>query len=147
MMRSGVVAMALAGCVADGATSPPVIGTSADVATQPGTYAGYRVDTACANHFADLGVIGTGQVAVAEVAAISAAGQDLRTRLTDLESIWGWGGYGLVCESGVGTEISLSSWREVDLVIARAGAWLVEHDYALQLGITVDSMPVPDAAQ
>lgn len=146
MMRL-VLALVLSGCVADGATSPPVIGSSADVTTQPGNYNGYRVDTACANHFADVGVIGIGQVAVTDVAAISAAGQDLRTRLTDLESIWGWGGYGLVCESGVGTEISLSSWRDVDVVIARTGAWLLEHDYALQVGITVDSIPVADSAE
>ncbi len=121
-----------------------MIGSRADVTTQPGTYVGYRVDTTCANHFADLGVIGTGTQAVTEVAAISAAGQDLRTRLVDLVSIWGYGGYGLACESGVGTQIELSDWRDVDAVLARTGAWLAEHDYALQVGITVDSIPVAD---
>ena len=141
-MRGFLVVLGLSGCVVDSPTGPGVTGTSADVTTQPGTYVGYRFDVGCANHFADLGVVGIGATAVIEVAPISAAGQDLRTRLADLESIWGWGGYGLVCEPGVGTEISLSSWLDVDTVVARAGAWLVEHDYALQIGITVGSPPV-----
>jgi hypothetical protein len=134
----------LGGCVMDEATSPPVIGTSADVTTQAGTYVGFRIDTSCASHAADLGVIGTGSVAITDVADIASAGQDLRTKLSDITSIWGYGGYGLVCESGVGTEIDLSDWRDVDAVLARTGAWLHEHDYALQVGITVGSIPVAD---
>jgi hypothetical protein len=142
-MRGWIVMLCVSGCVADPATGPGVVGSSADVTTAPGPYVGYRVDIGCDNHFADIGVIGTGAVVVTDIAAIDAAGQDLRTHLVDLASVWGWGGAGLVCEPGVGTEVSLSDWRDVDTVVERAGAWLREHDYALQIGISVSSIPVP----
>jgi hypothetical protein len=97
----------------------------------------------CANAWRDAGVVGTGSVAVTGNEAIAAAGEDLYTRVHDIASIWGWGGFGVACESGAGTQISLSSWRDVDTVIARTGAWLIEHDYNLQVGITVDAPPIP----
>ncbi len=143
-MRLIAIALLLSACIEDH-HGPGVVGSSTDVTTPPGDYAGYRVVTACGNTWTDVGVIGTGSVAITDVAAIAAAGQDLSTRLGDLASIWGWGGYGLVCEPGLGTQIDLSNWRDVDAVIERTGAWLREHDYALQVGIGVDSIPVPVA--
>lgn len=143
-MRGWLVILCVSGCVVDRPTGPGVVGTSADVTTQPGAHVGYRVDLGCDNHFTDIGVIGTGATAVTEVAAISAAGQELFAQFTDLPSVWGGGGYGSVCEAGVGTQVSLSDWRDVDAVVERAGAWLREHDYALQVGISVSSVPVPD---
>ena len=139
------LALLLAGCVQQGPDGPGTVGSPADVKTPSGYYTGYRVNTQCNQTWTDVGVIGTGSVAVTGDAAIAAAGQDLHTRVTDLASVWGWGGVSLVCEPGVGTQIELSDWRDVDTVIARAGDWLREHDYALQVGIEVAGIPVPQA--
>lgn len=135
-----VLAVALIGCMADHG-GPSVRGSSRDVSTAPGTYDGFRVVQHCAQ--GTVGVIGTGATPLATVDAIAAAGQDLHARLLDLASIWEWGGYGLVCEPGVGTVIALDDWRDVDTVIARTGAWLRERDLSLQVGITLGSIPVP----
>lgn len=145
-MRLIAIALLLSACVEEH-HGPGVVGSSEDMATPPGDYAGYRVVTSCGGTWTDVGVIGTGSVAVTDTAAIGAAGHDLRTHLADLASIWGWGGYGLVCEPGVGTQIYLSDWRDVDTVIARTGAWLHEHDYALQVGVSVEGVPVPHDAK
>src|SRR6476659_3563175 len=119
-MRLIAIALLLSACVEEH-HGPGVVGSSDDVTTPPGDYAGYRVVTSCGNTWTDVGVIGTGSVALTDVAAISAAGQDLKTRLADLASIWGWGGYGLVCEPGVGTQVDLADLRDVDTVIERTG--------------------------
>ncbi len=138
-----LVLIAMVGCA--GRPEPGVIGTRADMTTQPGTYAGYRVVTACTQSRTDVAVIGTGTVTFADTAAIATAGQDLHAQLSDLASIWGWGGAAVGCEPGVGTEIDLDDWRDVDTVIARTGAWLQARGYALQVAISVSSIPVPDA--
>jgi hypothetical protein len=122
-----------------------IIGTRTDMTTQPGTYTGYRVVTKCTQSPTNVGVIGTGMVAVPNTAAIAAAGQDLHMQLSDLKSVWGWGGSALGCEPGVGTEIDLDDWRDVDTVIARTGAWLRDRGYALQVAIFVEGIPVADA--
>lgn len=123
---------------------PGVTGSADDVTTTPGDYAGYRVVMPCEGTWTDVGVIGAGSIELTGVDAISAAGQELRTRTADISSIHGWGGYGLACEPGIGTTIHLSDWREVDLVIARAGDWLRERDHKLQVGISVGGIPVPN---
>ena len=46
-----------------------------------------------------------------------------------------------------GTNVWLSDWRDVDTVIVRVGAWLRANDYALQVGIGVEGIPVPHAAE
>lgn len=145
-MRLIAIALLLSACIEEH-HGPGVVGTSDDMTTPAGDYVGYRVVTACSGTWTDVGVIGTGSVAVTDTTAISAAGKDLALQLADLASIWGWGGYGLVCEPGVGTQIHLSDWREVDTVIARTGAWLREHDFALQVGISVEGVPVPHDAK
>ena len=149
-MRLVAVASLAFGCLLSACIEehhgPGVVGSPADMTTPPGDYTGYRVVTECAGTWADVGVTGTGSLAITDVAAIAAAGQDLRMQLTDLASIWGWGGYGLACEAGIGTNISLSDWRDVDTVIARTGAWLRAHDYGLQVGISVGGIPVPQRA-
>jgi hypothetical protein len=146
-MRRIAFALLLAGCIEEH-HGPGVVGSSDDVTTAPGEYAGYRVVMPCATStWIDVGVIGTGSIELTETAAISAAGQALRERVSDLASVWGWGGYSLACESGIGTEIALSDWRDVDTVIARAGDFLREHDYKLQVAIAVGSIPVPHANQ
>lgn len=142
-MRLWAIAIGLSACVQQ-SEGPGIVGSPSDVATPPGDYAGFRVVMPCQGTWTDIGVIGTGSLELTAVDDISAAGQDLSTRLADLASIWGWGGYGLVCEPGIGTQIDLSDWRDVDTVIERTGAWLVEHDYKLQVGITVDGIAVPD---
>ena len=139
-----LASIVLAGCARD-YPDHPVLGTRADVTTQAGQYTGFRVVTACPTTFADIGVIGTGARVVTQDAEISSLGQQLHTRLTDLKSVWGWGGYGLVCESGVGATLNLDDWRDVDTVIARAGAFLAEQNVAMQIGINVDSIPGPVA--
>lgn len=143
-MKFLAIAVVLSACVPEPDDGPGVAGTPADVKTPAGDYNGYRVVTQCQGTWTDVGVIGTGSVAVTGQDAINLAGQDLHERLTDLASLWGWGGYSLACESGAGTSIDLADWRDVDTVIARTGAWLVEHDYALQVGISVGGWPVPD---
>jgi hypothetical protein len=144
-MRYFAIALLLTACIEDRGDGPGTVGSPDDVATLPGDYNGYRVVMPCGNSWSDVGVIGTGSVAVTDVNAISAAGADLKLRLVDIASIWGWGGYALACEPGVGTLIDLSDWRDVDTVISRTAAWLVEHDYALQVSIGVGGIPVPDA--
>jgi len=119
-----------------------VIGSRADMQTPTGDYVGYRVVTACGGTWTDVGVIGTGTL---EPADIAAAGEELHTRVADFASIWGWGGTSLVCEPGIGTSIDLDNWRDVDALILRIGDWLRERDYKLQVGISVDSIPVPVA--
>ena len=147
MARVGLVSgVALCACATQ-PSGPGILGSPSDVTTPSGSYTGYRVVTACPTDFASIGVIGTGTVAVPKVADIASIGRDLRAQLTDITSVWGAGGYGLVCEPGVGTEISLDDWRDVDTVIARVGAFLHGRDLALQVGITVESIPVADTGQ
>ena len=141
-MRLYAIALLLVGCVEEH-HGPGVLGTPADVTTPPGDYAGYRVVMPCTNPFPDLSVTGTGTIAPATTDEISAAGDDLKLQFDDVASIWGWGGVALACESGVGTALWLSDWRDVDTVIARTADWLVAHDYNLQVGISVDGIPVP----
>lgn len=142
-MRRIALALLLSACIEEH-HGPGVVGSATDVTTPPGDYVGYRVVRPCASTWTDVAVIGTGGVAVTETAAISAAGQELHDVVaTDLASVWGWGGYGLVCDDGIGTQISLSDWRDVDTLIARVGDYLREHDYALQVGISVEGIPVP----
>ncbi len=123
--------------------SPPVVGSSSDVTTMPGTYDGYRVVIPCTSHGADIGVTGTGATVLTLDADIEAAGVQLLAQLRDLDSVFGGGGAGLECE-GTGTEIDLDSWLDVDQVIARTGAWLKQQNLSLQVGITVESAPVAD---
>jgi hypothetical protein len=144
MRLLAIAAVVLSACIPEPTDGPGVAGTPADVKTPAGDYVGYRVVTQCQGSWTDVGVTGTGSVVLTAQNDINLAGQDLHERLTDLASIWGWGGYSLECEPGVGTSIDLADWRDVDTVIARTGAWLVEHDYALQVGISVGGWPVPD---
>jgi hypothetical protein len=139
-----IVAFLAGGCLSK-MSEPTVIGTRDDVRTTAGSYGGFRVVLACPQPWVDLGVIGTGAQKPAKVEDISAAGQELHQRLEDVASIWGYGGYGLECESGVGTSIDLSSWLDVDTVIERTGDWLRERDLDLQVGITVAEIPRPVA--
>lgn len=135
---------ATSACVDMDTSGPPIAGTSGDVKTEPGSYAGYRVVSPCEDRHVNIGVIGMGSVELTEIADISAAGQELATTLGDVKSIWGYGGYGLACEPGVGTSIYTSDWRDVDALIERIGDYLREHDYALQVSVGVDSQPVPN---
>lgn len=140
-----VFVVALAACVDMDHGGTPIVGTSGDVTTEPGDYVGYRVEMPCEDRYVNIGVIGTGAVELTDVADIGAAGEELAGSLRDIRSIWGWGGYGLACEPGVGTTIYTDNWQDVDTLIARIGAYLREHDYALQVGLSVDSQPVPHA--
>src|SRR5688500_10674114 len=112
-MRLIAIALLVAGCAVEH-HGDGVVGTSDDLTTPPGNYIGYRVVTACESTASDVGVIGTGSVVVAQTTDIAAAGQQLHAELADLASVWGWGGYGLACEPGVGTQLHLSNWRDVD---------------------------------
>jgi hypothetical protein len=142
-MRLVALALLLTACIEEH-HGPGVVGSSDDVTTPAGDYAGYRVVMPCST-WTDVGVIGTGSIELAQTADVAAAGQAIHDRLADLASVWGWGGYALACEAGIGTEIDLSDWRDVDTVIVRVGAYLREHDYKLQVGIAVDGIPVPAA--
>jgi hypothetical protein len=142
-MRLVAAALIFCGCIQfEDREGSGVVGSPADMRTSPGDYAGYRVVTACNSTWIDVAVIGTGTI---EPADIPAAGQELRDRLTDFMSIWGWGGTSIGCEPGVGTSVDLSDWREVDPLIERIADWLRERDYSLQVVIAVDGQPVPVA--
>ena len=145
-MRFAVIAVlaATGACVDMDTHSEAIVGTSGDVVTEPGSYAGYRVVSPCEDRYVNIGVIGTGSLELTETADISAAGQELAATLHDVTSIWGYGGYGLACEPGVGTTIYTSNWRDVDALIVRIGDYLREHDYILQVSVGVNSQPVPN---
>lgn len=129
----------LVGCVNE-TKSPGVMGTPADVTTQPGIYVGYRVGGGCQD--AAVSVVGTGSVTFDKITDLSAATSDLRAQLADLTSVWGYGA-GLVCSPGLGSELDTDDWRVVDELIARTGAWLHAHDYGFEIDISVGSIPVP----
>ena len=143
MKAAAALAVLLAGCVANShefdvlgeGRRGPVRGSPGDVHTAAGDYAGYRVVRPCAMAYADLGVRGTGSVILTQ-AMIEAAGTEILQLIGDL---WlpGGGGYGLSCEAGVGTELMLGDWRDVDTAIARVGPWLAERDLALQVAVSV----------
>jgi hypothetical protein len=138
-----LLSMVLVGACVDmddrGAT---IAGTSGDVVTQPGQYDGYRVVTPCDGRYVNIGVIGTGSVELTELSDVTAVADDLAGTLRDMPSVWNRTGYGLACESGVGAVFSTNDWHDVDLMIARIGEYLHERDYAVQVGISVDSIPV-----
>src|SRR5690606_3888720 len=93
-MRWLAVLVLAAGGVDMDDNSSGSVGTSGDVETSPGDYAGYRVVAPCEDSFVNIGVIGTGSIEPTATDAISAAGQDLAATLRDVSSIWGYGGYG-----------------------------------------------------
>ena len=139
-----IAVVALCGaCVDMDDGGKPIEGTSGDVATEPGDYVGYRVVLPCEERYVNIGVIGTGAVELTEAADISAAGQELAASMRDIASIHSWGGYGLGCEPGVGTSIATDNWNDVDAIISRVGDYLRERDYAVQVGIRVESISVP----
>jgi hypothetical protein len=142
-MRTIALLALLAGCM--GATSPAVVGSAADVQTTPGDYVGYRVIAPCSTSgVIQFGVAGTGSTALVNIDAIAAAGATLMGKLSDIKSIWGGGGYGLVCDPGVGTEIDLDNWFDVDEVIARTGQWLHDQNLSLEVALSVESIPMAD---
>ena len=133
----------LAGCN-EMASGDQVIGDRSDVQTTPGVYVGYRVISPCQNTVPALGVVGTGTTALVNLQDIAAAGATLLSRFSDLPSVWGGGGYGTVCGPGVGSELDLDNWHDVDTVIVRTGQWLRDQNLTLEVGIAVSSVPVPD---
>ncbi len=145
-MKPGILVAVLASmgaCVDMETAGTPIVGTSGDVMTEPGAYVGYRVVLPCEERYVNIGVIGTGSIELTEIGDISAVGNELAAAMGDIKSIWGYGGYGLACEPGVGTTIHTSSWEDVDALIARIGAYLSERDFGLQVSIAIDSPPVP----
>jgi hypothetical protein len=137
-----VIALVLSACaVPDDNGSHRVEGTPADVTTPAGDYTGYRVVTACNDDVTAVGVIGTGTTTVPTDSRISAAASDLMTQLEDLPSVWHVDGPGAVCGPGVGITIEIYDWRDVDTVIGRTAAWLVEHGYDVRVGIRVAPKP------
>ncbi len=137
-----VVSLAAAACVDMQDDSASIVGTSGDVVTEAGDYVGYRVVTPCDAAHVNVGVIGTGSNELTEIADISSAGRELSLEIRDIASVWGYGGYGVACEPGVGTSIETNSWRDVDLIITRAGEFLRERDVAVQINIRVGGVPV-----
>jgi hypothetical protein len=138
-----VCILALGACVDMDTAGKPIEGTSGDVVTEPGDYLGYRVVLPCEDRYVNIGVIGTGAVELTEVADISTVGQELALSMRgDMPSIHSWGGYGLSCEPGIGTSLTTDNWKDVDAIISRVGQYLRERDYAVQVGIRVESIPV-----
>ena len=142
-MRSRLLLVISVLAVACGSEADPggVKGSSRDVMTVPGVYAGYRVVRPCASSWVDVGVRGLGAPA-AGYEEIWSVGTDILTALRSMPSVWAAGGYGAVCEPGVGTEVYLDDWRDVDGVIERVGGLLRDRGSGIQVGIVVSSVPV-----
>jgi hypothetical protein len=140
-MRRLALLLALPACF-ESASSPGVSGSERDVRTLPGDYGGYRVVRPCPETYRDIGVVGLGAEVPDDNDAIVALGGELLLEVGDIPSIWGGGGVGLGCEPGVGTTVYLDDWRDVDQVIARAGDFLAARDLAMEIGISVESIPV-----
>lgn len=145
MRTAAVAALALVACVDMDEGGSSIVGTSGDVQTEPGTYVGYRVVSPCEARHVNIGLVGMGSVELTDVADITAAGQEMAASMRDIASIWGYGGYGLACEAGVGTQFYSNNWQDVDTIIARVGQYLRDHDYTMQVGISVSGIPVPHA--
>ena len=139
------LALVVVGCVDMDDKGPAIEGTSGDVTTAPGDYVGYRVVSPCEGTWVNIGVTGTGTRVLSTTEEISAAGAELGASVRDFGSVWGHGGVGLSCEPGVGTSVHTSSWYDVDALIVRIGDYLRDRDLALQVGISVGSIPVPHA--
>jgi hypothetical protein len=137
-----VIPLVVGACVDMDDHGQTIVGTSGDVQTQPGEYVGYRVAAPCESRGVNLGVIGTGSVELSEQADLGALVDELGAALRDMPSIWGRSGYGISCEAGVGATLYTNDWRDVDAMIARIGDYLHDHDYAVQVGISVGSIPV-----
>ena len=136
--------VAIAGCgmnTADGT----VLGTPDDLKVAPGTYDGYRLVRPCAaSPSLTAGLEGIGTQAPTDEHAIASLGGELLATFSDLQSVWGGGGFGLACASGVGTDLFIDDWRDVDGVIVRAGRWLEERDLGIKVTISVVSIPVAE---
>lgn len=139
-----VVVLAFVACSGDPVDRIPsdVTGSPSDLHTPPGSYAGYRVSYPCSGSWVNVGVEGVGANPVTTINGVTRVGADILASLADVPSVFGGGGYGLQCHSGVGTSVSLDDWRDVDAVIARIGAYLGERDLSLQVGISVSGVPV-----
>jgi len=136
-----VFVLALVACSSDPIPSD-VLGSPSDLRTAPGTYAGYRVSYPCSGSWVNVGVEGVGANPVTTLADITRVGADILAALADVPSVFGGGGYGVQCHTGVGTGVDLDDWRDVDRVIARIGELLGERDLSLQVGISVSGIPV-----
>jgi hypothetical protein len=98
-----------------------------------------------------LGTIGYRGVALddktrARTDAVSALlDERVRPALADVHSVWG-SGVGLPCEAGapIGAVIDLSSWRDVDRVIAIVSGILDSEHLGEIVSIEVDGIPVAD---
>ena len=145
-MRSTAVLLLFLACVPNQENGSGVKGSRADMKTTVGTYAGYSVTFPCAGTWADVGLRGLGTVELTSSDQIAQAGNDILAALKDIPSVWGGAGYGLQCESGVGTNVWLDDWRDVDRVIARVGQLLHDRNLGLQVAIKVDGIPVPDTS-
>ena len=120
---------------------PDVKGSPSDLHTPPGTYAGYRVSYPCSMSWIAVGVQGIGANVVTDSNDIFRIGTEIFATLSDVPSVFSHGGEGLQCHAGIGTNIALDDWRDVDTLIARIGAYLHEHDLSLQVGIEVSGIP------
>jgi hypothetical protein len=126
----------------DGGSEAQVKGTSADVMTAPGSYDGYRVIYPCSLSAPDLGIRGLGTREITGVDAIWAFGNQAFDAVRDVPSVWRGGGISRGCEPGSGTSIALDDWHDVDEVLARLGRLVREQDVAVQVGISVTTIPV-----
>lgn len=142
-MRKLWFAVVLVGCAQN--AGPGVLGTPADLTIDSGSYVGYRVVHPCpVSPTMTVGIIGLGSVATPDVTAIGVKGDQLYAMFQDLPSVYEGGGYGLACESGVGTTVWTDDWRDVDTVITRTGTWLHDNDLDLAVTVVVGSIPTAD---
>lgn len=103
-----------------------------------GTFDGYEVVAPCME--GTVGVIGRGAVAVAP-GELVARGRALLASVEDIPALWGGGGVGAGCREGDATGLYLDDARYLRELVHRTGAFLHQHDLALQVVITLDEAP------
>jgi hypothetical protein len=130
------------GGTATPSVSPKLAGQLADVHSQAGERAGYRVIRACtvdpgvASH---IGIVGTGSRRLFGGSDAVASLDQLATGwCAGLSSCWGRG-YGYSCTGKqMATHIYVADWRDVDRAIDRIGATLRDEGLGEEVLISVE---------
>jgi hypothetical protein len=116
-------------------------GNSSDLTVRSGMYPGYQVIYPCPLGQNVVGVRGLGSKKVTGTADTVRVGQALLTSFKDVPSTYGGGGEGVECEPGLGTELYVDDWRDMNQVIERTGQSLAQQDLDLQVAVFVQPIP------
>lgn len=121
-----------------------VQGSPSNVKTAPGEYDGYEVFAECQLPSVAYGVRGTGSRwyhdaapgAPERINALWELGDAFEPTLRSVQSLDGIG-VGTSCTLDAGVSVQMSDWREVDVVLERAGQFLSEGELREEVGVRV----------